>query len=159
MCIVLLWFFLLLIVHLHGLWPLLLYSCYSGWRIKACAGDRADKSSAPKCQAIYWWRDSFYGASWGKTCGQIGWIISPWICCSIYLFLTTGAFLKCAVAKIGFEKKKVSQGFEALARAQCLLRSKPSLSKITLLYQVFFYSLYSLNIFKPIFFFFLKIGL
>ncbi|WVZ14405.1 hypothetical protein V8G54_011971 [Vigna mungo] len=46
------------------------------------------------------------------------------------------ALAECAVAKIGFEKKKVSQGFEALARAQCLLRSKPSLSKMTLLYQI-----------------------
>ncbi|XP_020212382.1 plastid division protein CDP1, chloroplastic [Cajanus cajan] len=43
---------------------------------------------------------------------------------------------ECAVAKIGFEKKKVSQGFEALARAQCLLRSKPSLAKMTLLSQI-----------------------
>ncbi|TKY45843.1 Plastid division protein CDP1 [Spatholobus suberectus] len=45
------------------------------------------------------------------------------------------ALAECAVAKIGFEKKKVSQGFEALARAQCLLRSKPSLTKMTLLSQ------------------------
>ncbi|CAL5184902.1 unnamed protein product [Lathyrus oleraceus] len=43
------------------------------------------------------------------------------------------ALAECTVAKIGFEKKKVSQGFEALARAQCLLRSKPSLAKMTLL--------------------------
>ncbi|KAK7314760.1 hypothetical protein VNO77_33288 [Canavalia gladiata] len=46
------------------------------------------------------------------------------------------ALAECAVAKIGFEKKKVSQGFEALARAQCLLRSKPSLTKMTLLSQI-----------------------
>ncbi|KAL2334369.1 hypothetical protein Fmac_015582 [Flemingia macrophylla] len=46
------------------------------------------------------------------------------------------ALAECAVAKIGFEKKKVSQGFEALARAQCLLRSKPSLAKMTLLSQI-----------------------
>ncbi|MCI00442.1 plastid division protein CDP1 chloroplastic-like [Trifolium medium] len=46
------------------------------------------------------------------------------------------ALAECTVAKIGFEKKKVSQGFEALARAQCLLRSKPSLAKMTLLSQV-----------------------
>ncbi|KAJ1390046.1 hypothetical protein SESBI_37762 [Sesbania bispinosa] len=46
------------------------------------------------------------------------------------------ALAECAVAKIGFEKKKVSQGFEALARAQCFLRSKPSLAKMTLLSQI-----------------------
>lgn len=50
--------------------------------------------------------------------------------------LILGAFLKCAIAKIGFEKNKVSQGFEALARAQCFLRSKISLGKMTLLSQV-----------------------
>lgn len=50
--------------------------------------------------------------------------------------LILGAFLKCAIAKIGLEKNKVSQGFEALARAQCLLRSKISLGKMTLLSQV-----------------------
>lgn len=54
----------------------------------------------------------------------------------IYPILIIGALLKCTVAKIGFEKKKISQGFEALARAQCLLRSKPSLAKMTLLSQV-----------------------
>ncbi|KAL5081268.1 hypothetical protein RYX36_009689 [Vicia faba] len=46
------------------------------------------------------------------------------------------ALAECTVAKIGFEKKKVSQGFEALARAQRLLRSKPSLAKMTLLSQI-----------------------
>ncbi|AES76369.2 plastid division protein CDP1 [Medicago truncatula] len=46
------------------------------------------------------------------------------------------ALAECTVAKIGFEKNKVSQGFEALARAQCLLRSKPSLAKMTLLSQI-----------------------
>ena len=51
-------------------------------------------------------------------------------------FLILGAFLKCATAKVGFEKNKVSQGFEALARAQCLLRSRKSLGKIALLSQV-----------------------
>lgn len=50
--------------------------------------------------------------------------------------LTLSVLLKCATAKIGFEKTKVSQGFEALARAQCLLRSKKSLEKISLLSQV-----------------------
>lgn len=54
----------------------------------------------------------------------------------MYSFLIIGSFLKCATAKIAFEKSKVSQGFEALARAQCLLRSKSSLGKITLLSQV-----------------------
>lgn len=52
------------------------------------------------------------------------------------LFLIIGAFLKCAIAKVGFEKNKVSQGFEALARAQSLLRSKKSLEELTLLSQV-----------------------
>ncbi|CAL0322313.1 unnamed protein product [Lupinus luteus] len=46
------------------------------------------------------------------------------------------ALAECAIAKIGFEKKKVSQGFEALARAQRILRSKPSLAKMTLLSQI-----------------------
>ncbi|CAL0323881.1 unnamed protein product [Lupinus luteus] len=46
------------------------------------------------------------------------------------------ALAECAIAKIGFEKKKVSQGFEALARAQCILRSKPSLAKMMLLSQI-----------------------
>ena len=59
-------------------------------------------------------------------------------CFSIVMppFLILGAFLKCGTAKIGFEKNKVSQGFEALARAQSLLRSKKSLGKIALLSQV-----------------------
>ncbi|EXB80302.1 hypothetical protein L484_025158 [Morus notabilis] len=47
-----------------------------------------------------------------------------------------GAFLKCTTAKISFEKNNVSQGFEALARAQCLLRSKKSLEELTLLSQI-----------------------
>lgn len=51
-------------------------------------------------------------------------------------FLIIGAFLKCEIAKIGFEKNNISQGFEALARAQCLLRSEISLGKMTLLSQV-----------------------
>ena len=51
-------------------------------------------------------------------------------------FLIIGAFLKCSIAKIGFEKKKVSEGFEALARAQCLLRSTNSLRQMMLLSQV-----------------------
>lgn len=51
-------------------------------------------------------------------------------------FLILGAFLKCATAKMGFEKNKVSQGFEALCRAQRHLRSEKSLGKISLLSQV-----------------------
>ncbi|KAM1049490.1 hypothetical protein TB1_027906 [Malus domestica] len=50
--------------------------------------------------------------------------------------LLSMALAECATAKIGFEKTKVSQGFEALARAQCLLRSKKSLEKISLLSQI-----------------------
>lgn len=46
------------------------------------------------------------------------------------------AFLKCTTAKIGFEKNKISIGFEALARAQSLLRSKKSFEELTLLSQV-----------------------
>lgn len=53
-------------------------------------------------------------------------------------FLIIGAFLKCSIAKIGFEKNKVSEGFEALARAQCLLRSTKSLKQMMLLSQVIF---------------------
>ncbi|KAG7025111.1 Plastid division protein CDP1, chloroplastic [Cucurbita argyrosperma subsp. argyrosperma] len=43
---------------------------------------------------------------------------------------------ECAIAKIGFEKNMVSQGFEALARAQYLLRSQTSLAKLRLLSQI-----------------------
>ncbi|KAB1213196.1 Plastid division protein CDP1, chloroplastic [Morella rubra] len=50
--------------------------------------------------------------------------------------LLSMALAECAIAKIGLEKNKVSQGFEALARAQCLLRSKISLGKMTLLSQI-----------------------
>ncbi|CAK9163183.1 unnamed protein product [Ilex paraguariensis] len=46
------------------------------------------------------------------------------------------ALAECAIAKLGFEKNNISQGFEALARAQCLLRSKISLGKMTLLSQI-----------------------
>ncbi|KAL0356426.1 UNVERIFIED_CONTAM: Plastid division protein CDP1, chloroplastic [Sesamum radiatum] len=51
-------------------------------------------------------------------------------------FSYIGAFLKCAIAKVGFEKKNVAQGFEALARARCLLISKNSLGKMMLLSQI-----------------------
>ncbi|KAL5746904.1 hypothetical protein ACOSP7_023884 [Xanthoceras sorbifolium] len=54
----------------------------------------------------------------------------------IHDFLLSMALAECAIAKIGFEKNKVSQGFEALARAQCLLRSKVSLGKMPLLFQI-----------------------
>ncbi|KAI3781263.1 hypothetical protein L2E82_11272 [Cichorium intybus] len=49
--------------------------------------------------------------------------------------LTRGAFLKCAIAKTNFEKNEICQGFEALARAQSLLKRKPSLEQMTLLSQ------------------------
>ncbi|KAL6181340.1 hypothetical protein ACLB2K_047995 [Fragaria x ananassa] len=54
----------------------------------------------------------------------------------IHDLLLSMALAECAAAKMGFEKNKVSQGFEALARAQCLLRSKKSLGKISLLSQI-----------------------
>ena len=43
--------------------------------------------------------------------------------------------VKCSIAKICFEKNKVSEGFEALARAQRLLKSKTSLGQMPLLSQ------------------------
>uniref|UniRef100_A0A5B7BJ74 Uncharacterized protein n=1 Tax=Davidia involucrata TaxID=16924 RepID=A0A5B7BJ74_DAVIN len=54
----------------------------------------------------------------------------------IHDVLLSMALAECAIAKIGFEKNNISQGFEALARAQCLLRSKISLGKMTLLSQI-----------------------
>ncbi|KAM5570238.1 plastid division protein CDP1, chloroplastic [Rosa sericea] len=54
----------------------------------------------------------------------------------IHDLLLSMALAECATAKMGFEKNKVSQGFEALARAQCLLRSKKSLGKLSLLSQI-----------------------
>ncbi|GMQ11715.1 hypothetical protein CsSME_00054294 [Camellia sinensis var. sinensis] len=42
----------------------------------------------------------------------------------------------CAIATVSFEKNNISHGFEALARAQCLLRSKISLGKMKLLSQI-----------------------
>ncbi|KAL5983054.1 hypothetical protein ACLOJK_017134 [Asimina triloba] len=50
--------------------------------------------------------------------------------------LLSMALAECSIAKAGFEKNKVSQGFEALARAQYLLRSKSCLGKIPLLVQI-----------------------
>ncbi|KAM0910835.1 hypothetical protein ACQ4PT_013898 [Festuca glaucescens] len=46
------------------------------------------------------------------------------------------ALAECSIAKASFEKSKVSLGFEALARAQYLLRKKPSLEKMPLLEQI-----------------------
>ncbi|KAK4350709.1 hypothetical protein RND71_030022 [Anisodus tanguticus] len=54
----------------------------------------------------------------------------------VHDILLSMALAECATAKVGFEKNKISQGFEALARAQCLLRSKVSLGKMTLLSQI-----------------------
>ncbi|KAK4795008.1 hypothetical protein SAY86_013002 [Trapa natans] len=54
----------------------------------------------------------------------------------VHDLLLSMALAECAIAKVGFEKNKVSQGFEALARAQCLLRSKISLGKMALLSQI-----------------------
>nr|GMD32866.1 plastid division protein CDP1, chloroplastic [Ipomoea batatas] len=54
----------------------------------------------------------------------------------IHDLLLSMALAECAIAKLGFEKNNISQGFEALARAQCLLRSKVSLGKMTLLSQI-----------------------
>ncbi|KAG6537068.1 hypothetical protein ZIOFF_002148 [Zingiber officinale] len=46
------------------------------------------------------------------------------------------ALAECSIAKVCFEKTKISEGFEALARAQYLLRSSISLHKIPLLSQI-----------------------
>ncbi|ESQ47981.1 hypothetical protein EUTSA_v10020089mg [Eutrema salsugineum] len=46
------------------------------------------------------------------------------------------ALAECAIAKAAFEANKVSQGFEALARAQCFLKSKVTLAKLALLTQI-----------------------
>lgn len=54
----------------------------------------------------------------------------------IHDLLLSMALAECTTAKISFEKNNVSQGFEALARAQCLLRSKKSLEELTLLSQI-----------------------
>ncbi|KNA09829.1 hypothetical protein SOVF_149940 [Spinacia oleracea] len=50
--------------------------------------------------------------------------------------LLSMALAECAIAKTHLEKNKVSQGFEALARAQCFLRSKTSLGKMKLLLEI-----------------------
>ncbi|XP_039047224.1 plastid division protein CDP1, chloroplastic-like [Hibiscus syriacus] len=54
----------------------------------------------------------------------------------IHDLLLSMALAECSIAKIGFEKKKVSEGFEALARAQSLLRSTKSLKQMALLSQI-----------------------
>nr|XP_027124436.1 plastid division protein CDP1, chloroplastic-like [Coffea arabica] len=54
----------------------------------------------------------------------------------IHDVLLSMALAECSIAKACFEKNKISQGFEALARAQCLLRSKSSLGKMTLLSEI-----------------------
>ncbi|XP_024970664.1 plastid division protein CDP1, chloroplastic [Cynara cardunculus var. scolymus] len=54
----------------------------------------------------------------------------------VHDLLLSMALAECAIAKANFEKNKISQGFEALARAQSLLKSKPSLEKMTLLSQI-----------------------
>ncbi|KAJ6814143.1 plastid division protein CDP1, chloroplastic [Iris pallida] len=53
----------------------------------------------------------------------------------IHDLLLSMALAECTIAKTSFEKNKVSEGFEALARAQYLLRSKISLEKMPLLSQ------------------------
>ncbi|KAJ0963942.1 hypothetical protein J5N97_029064 [Dioscorea zingiberensis] len=54
----------------------------------------------------------------------------------IHDLLLSMASAECSIAKTCFEKSKVSEGFEALARAQHLLRSEISLVKMPLLSQV-----------------------
>ncbi|CAA6655742.1 unnamed protein product [Spirodela intermedia] len=54
----------------------------------------------------------------------------------VHDLLLSMALAECSIAKIAFETNKVSQGFEALARSQYLLRSKSSLEKLPLLSQI-----------------------
>ncbi|KAE8681889.1 Plastid division protein CDP1 [Hibiscus syriacus] len=54
----------------------------------------------------------------------------------IHDLLLSMALAECSIAKIGFLKNKVSEGFEALARAQSLLRSTKSLKQMALLSQI-----------------------
>ncbi|XP_052181173.1 plastid division protein CDP1, chloroplastic [Diospyros lotus] len=54
----------------------------------------------------------------------------------IHDVLLSMALAECGIATVSFEKNNISQGFEALARAQCLLRSKISLGKMKLLSQI-----------------------
>ncbi|XAR48282.1 hypothetical protein NMG60_11031044 [Bertholletia excelsa] len=50
--------------------------------------------------------------------------------------LLSMALAECAIAAVGFERNNIFEGFEALARAQCLLRSKVSLGQLNLLSQI-----------------------
>ncbi|GFY95619.1 plastid division protein [Actinidia rufa] len=54
----------------------------------------------------------------------------------VHDLLLSMALAECAIATVGFEKNDISQGFEALARSQCLLRSKISLGSMKLLSQI-----------------------
>ncbi|XP_072966159.1 plastid division protein CDP1, chloroplastic isoform X1 [Typha angustifolia] len=54
----------------------------------------------------------------------------------VHDLLLSMALAECSIAKGGFEKSKISEGFEALARAQYLLRSNTSLGKMPLLAQI-----------------------
>lgn len=54
----------------------------------------------------------------------------------IHDLLLSMAYAECAIAKSSFEKNKIYQGFEALARAQRYLRSNNSLEKMTLLSEI-----------------------
>lgn len=54
----------------------------------------------------------------------------------IHDILLSMALVECSIARRGFERGTVSGGFEALARAQLLLRSKRSLAKLTLLTEI-----------------------
>ncbi|KAK8712157.1 hypothetical protein V6N13_147404 [Hibiscus sabdariffa] len=54
----------------------------------------------------------------------------------IHDLLLSMALAECSIAKIGFVKNKVSEGFEALARAQSLLRNTKSLKQMALLSQI-----------------------
>jgi hypothetical protein len=54
----------------------------------------------------------------------------------IHDLLLSMSLAECANAKVNFEKNNISHGFEALARAQRLLRSEKSLENMTLLSQI-----------------------
>ncbi|XP_031475173.1 plastid division protein CDP1, chloroplastic [Nymphaea colorata] len=54
----------------------------------------------------------------------------------VHDLLLSMALAECSIAKHAFEMGKVSQGFEALARGQYLLRSKTSLENLPLLNQI-----------------------
>ncbi|XP_057820821.2 plastid division protein CDP1, chloroplastic isoform X2 [Cryptomeria japonica] len=54
----------------------------------------------------------------------------------IHDILLSMALSECSIARRAFESGRVSKGFDALARAQLLLRSKKSLAKLTLLAEI-----------------------